>query len=105
MPPVKANPLSFLFLFFLILFLVSCVIIFSPLLLILLLGLVFYAIFARDRLIRTNRKFRDSAFAHRYFHTGGKEDRSDPDVVDVGFTVLKDKNPEDGSGEDSRRAD
>lgn len=104
MPPVKtANPFSFLFLFFLILFGVSCVVILSPIILILLFVLLFYAIFARDRLIRTNRKFRDSAFANRYFHTrtAPRKKETPPDVVDVGFTVLKDEAPEENAGEKS----
>ncbi len=104
MPPVKtANPFSFLFLFFLILFGVSCVIILSPIILILLFVLLFYAIFARDRLIRTNRKFRDSAFANRYFHTrtAPRKKETPPDVVDVGFTVLKNEAPEENAGEKS----
>ena len=104
MPPVKtANPFSFLFIFFLILFGVSCVVILSPIILILLFVLLFYAIFARDRLIRTNRKFRDSAFANRYFHTrtAPRKKETPPDVVDVGFTVLKDEAPEENAGEKS----
>jgi len=107
MPPVKtANPFSFLFLFFLILFAVSCIIILSPLILLFLFVLLFYAIFARDRLIRTNRKFRDSAFATRYFRTrtAPRKENTPPDVVDVGFTVLKDEAPAaENAGEKSDR--
>lgn len=97
MPPVKnANPFSFLFLFFLILFVVSVIVILSPVILVLLFVLLFYAIFAKERLMQTNRKFRDSAFAHRYFHSRAsrKQEAADPDVVDVGFTVLKEDDPE-----------
>lgn len=97
MPPVKtANPFSFLFLFFLILFGVSCIIVFSPIILILLFVLLFYAVFARERLTRANRKFRESPFVHRYFHTRAaeKSEEEDPDVVDVGFTVVKEDDPE-----------
>ena len=94
---VRFNPVSFLFFFFLILFAVSCLVIFFPVILIV---LIVYAVFARDRLVRTNRRFRDSAFAQRYFHTrpGGTNAGSDPDVVDVGFTVLKDEEQPEGSG-------
>jgi len=98
MPPVKtANPFSFLFLFFLTLFILSCIIIFSPVILILLFVLLFYALFAREKLRQANRKFRGSAFAHRYFHTRaaqGENEQTDPDVVDVGFTVLNEDDPE-----------
>ena len=104
MPPVKtANPFSFLFLFFLILFIISAVIILSPILLILLVVLFFYAIFARERWIQTNRKFRNSDFIRRHFHTRTnrkKTEESDPEVVDVGFTVLKEDDP-DNSGRSS----
>lgn len=97
MPPIKtANPFSFLFLFFLILFIVSLIVILSPVILVLLIVILFYAIFARERLTRANRKFRESPFVHRYFHTraGHKDAEADPDVVDVGFTVVKEDDPE-----------
>lgn len=100
MPLVKTdNPLSCLFLFFLILFIVSGIIILSPVILVLLVVLLFYAVFARERLTRANRRFRESGFARRYFHTRANrgeagEKGSDPDVVDVGFTVLNEDDPE-----------
>ena len=100
MPSVRnANPYSFLFLFFLTLFVVSCIIIFLPIILIILIVVLFFALFAREKLKRANRKFRDTAFAHRYFHTRtaqapGEEEETDPDVVDVGFTILNEDDPE-----------
>lgn len=101
MPPVRApNPFSCLFLFFLTLFILSLIIIFLP---IILLVLLFYAIFAGEKLRQANRKFRDSAFAHRYFHTRTaprEEKEEDPDVVDVGFTVVNEDDP--GKSEQAR---
>jgi len=95
MPPVKApNPFSCLILFVLALFGLSLIIIFSPILLFILL---FYGIFAREKLKRANRKFRENSFANRYFHarTDRREEKeADPDVVDVGFTVLNEDDPE-----------
>ena len=98
-PVIKSdNPLSCLFLFFLGIFVVSGIIILSPVILVLLIVLLFYALFAREKLTRANRRFRESDFAHRYFHTranrSGSERNEDPDVVDVGFTVLNEDDPD-----------
>lgn len=104
MPPVKhADPVSCLFLFFLTLFIITGIIIFSPVILVLIFVLLilaaygYYVLFARERLMRTREKFRDSAFGRRYSRTREtrrEEEDADPDVVDVGFTVLNEDDPE-----------
>ena len=87
-PVIKSdNPLSCLFLFFLGIFVVSGIIILSPVILVLLIVLLFYALFAREKLTRANRRFRESDFAHRYFHTranrsGSERNSPHPPMMD-----------------------